>query len=264
VNEELSLLIALQKLDTVILAGRLKIDAIPNRIFAEEGPLKDAEAAFDKAKQRHLSLEKKKKEKETAIEDINEKVKKHKQRSSDIKNNKEYQALLAEIEKVQKQTRDIEDELLVIMESLEESARLLTVEKTRIEAEKAEVDVHRAKLEVEAKTLRDELDLLKKDRADLVSRLEGGTYNLYMNILKHGRGMAVVEARDELCMGCNLHIPPQMFVELKNNNEVTHCPQCRRILYYVKQEGPSSTDESSGQLPEGNSMKGFITENSRH
>ena len=263
-NEELKLLIDLQKLDTVILSARMKMDVIPTQISAEEGPLKEARAAYEQAKQRLASLEKKKKERESEIEDINERVRKQKQRSSDIKNNKEYQAHLAEIEKVQRQTTAIEDELLVLMESIEESSGLIAAEKTRLDAENAKVGAHKAELEAEVKKLRDELDLLKKERAGLVSQLDGGTYTLYMNILKHGRGVAVVEARDEFCLGCNLHIPPQMFVELKSNSEVTHCPECRRILYYVKREGPSAAGGDSGeQLPEGSPMKGFVTENSR-
>ena len=40
-------------------------------------------------------------------------------------------------------------------------------------------------------------------------------YNEYMKVLKACGGLAVVEARDEICQGCNMNIPPQMFVEIK-------------------------------------------------
>ena len=52
-NEQLNFLVELQKLDTVILSDRSKIDAIPERISSEEGPFKKAQAAFDNAKERH-------------------------------------------------------------------------------------------------------------------------------------------------------------------------------------------------------------------
>jgi predicted nucleic acid-binding Zn-ribbon protein len=42
----------------------------------------------------------------------------------------------------------------------------------------------------------------------------------------------VVEARDEICQGCNMNMPPQMFVELKKNAEIIQCLQCERILYW--------------------------------
>ena len=265
VNEELRLLMELQKLDTVILAARMKMDVIPDQISTEEGPLREAQAAYEKAKQHQASFEKKKKEKEREIEDINERIRKQRQRSSDIKNNKEYQAHLTEIEKAGRQVKTIEDDLLVLMESIEESSKLLSAEGVRIKEEQAKVGAHKAELDAEVLKLREELDLLKKDRAGLVSQLDGGTYTLYMNILKHGRGVAVVEARDEICRGCHLHIPPQMFVELKSNSEITNCPQCRRILYYVKREGPSPDRGPSGeQQSEEGAIKGFMTEHSRH
>src|SRR4030043_50165 len=40
------------------------------------------------------------------------------------------------------------------------------------------------------------------------------------------------EAKEEICQGCNMNIPPQLFVEIKKNEEIINCPQCRRILYY--------------------------------
>ena len=36
-----------------------------------------------------------------------------------------------------------------------------------------------------------------------------------MALLEKCNGLAVVEARDEICQGCNMNIPPQMFVELR-------------------------------------------------
>ena len=235
-NEQLKLLVELQKLDSVILSDRSKIDSIPARISSEEGPFKKAEAAYNNAKQRHESLEKKKKDREGEIDDINEKIKKMKQRSSEIKNNKEYQAHLKEIEKAEKDLKSAEDSLLTIMESLEESSRQLKIEIETIEKKKARIEVIKKDLEVEAIASEGEVRKLKEQRKLLVDKIEADIYEHYKNRLKAGRGLAVVAARDEICQGCNVRIPPQLFVEIKNNDEIINCPQCRRILYYVKQE----------------------------
>jgi predicted nucleic acid-binding Zn-ribbon protein len=45
-------------------------------------------------------------------------------------------------------------------------------------------------------------------------------------------GLAVIEVKDEICQGCNMNIPPQLFVELKKNEEIYNCPHCRRIIFY--------------------------------
>ena len=75
-NEQLDLLIELQKLDTVILALHSKIDLMPGTITASEGPLKKSETSFENLKQRCAAMEKKKKDREQAIEEINLKIKK--------------------------------------------------------------------------------------------------------------------------------------------------------------------------------------------
>ena len=243
-NEQLRLLVELQRLDTSILTDRMMIDAMPARISSKEGPLKSAEAAYESAKQRQASLEKKKKDKERAIEDTKEKINKLRQRTSEVKTNKEYQAHLKEIEAAEKEIRGSEDEILSVMESLEESSRLLKAEESRIAEEKRKVDALRKELEGEISRCEEELKKLKGKRKGFVAGIEDDIYRQYMTLMKTHRGLAVVEAKNEICQGCNIHIPPQLFVELKKNEEITHCPQCRRILYYVAPEENNAQPEA--------------------
>jgi predicted nucleic acid-binding Zn-ribbon protein len=236
VNEQLRLLIDLQKLDSIILSTRLKIDTIPATISSHEGLLKKAEAAYEDAKQQFASLEKKKKDKERDIEDIKGKIQKLKQRTSEIKTNKEYQAQLKEIEKAEKGLKSAEDEILSMMDSLEGASKVIEIEKGRVTEEKAKVESMKKELGKEVVRCEEELKRLKGDRKKLIDKIDTDIYNEYMTIMKARRGTAVVEAKDEACQGCNMHIPPQLFVEIKTNNEIIHCPQCRRILYYLKPE----------------------------
>jgi predicted nucleic acid-binding Zn-ribbon protein len=236
VNEQLRLLIDLQKLDSIMLATRLTMDAIPASISSHEGSLKNAEAAYENAKQQLASLEKKKKDKERDIEDIKEKTQKLKQRTSEIKTNKEYQAQLKEIEKAEKELKSAEDAMLSIMDSLEGASKVIEIEKDRVTEEKAKIESMKKELEKEVLRCGEELKRLKEDRKKSIDKIDAGIYNEYMAIMKARRGLAVVEAKDASCQGCNMHIPPQMFVEIKTGNEIIHCPQCRRILYYLKPE----------------------------
>ena len=231
-NEQLCLLIELQKLDTVILALHSKIDLMPGTITASEGPLNKSVASFENLKQGCAAMEKKKKDREQAIEDINEKIKKLTQRTSEIKNNKEYQAHLKEITKTEKDLKSAEDELLDAIESIEKSSKLLAAEQSSIAGERSKLDVLKQEIEKTITLDRQELKKLKDARKKFVGKLDPDIYGRYIATMKSGRGLAVVEAKNEICQGCNLHIPPQMFVELKKNEEITLCQQCRRILYY--------------------------------
>ena len=166
------------------------------------------------------------------------------QRSSEIKNNKEYQAHLKEIEKAEKDLKSAEDNLLDAIESIEKSSKLIAGEQDRVNEERSKLDAAKKELEKKIAVDKQELKKLKEERKKFIGKLDPEIYNQYIGIMKGKRGLAVVEAKNEICTGCNLHIPPQMFVELKQNNEITHCPQCRRILYYSNSETPSSEPES--------------------
>jgi len=57
-------------------------------------------------------------------------------------------------------------------------------------------------------------------------------YREYMKKLESGQGLAVVEVKDSVCMGCNMNIPPQLYVEVRKGEEIFTCPQCRRFLFF--------------------------------
>ncbi len=231
-NEQLRLLIELQRLDTVILTLHSKIDTLPGTIAASEVPLKKASTSLENIKQGHAAMEKKKKDKEMDIEEISNKIEKMKRRTSEIKNNKEYQAHLKETEKAEKDLKAAEDELLNVIESIEKSSKLLAAEQASISEEQAKLDVIKVEIEKRIAADKQELKKLKGDRKKFTEKLDPDIYTRYIGIMRSRKGLAVVEAKNEICSGCNLHIPPQMFVELKQNTEITHCPQCRRILFF--------------------------------
>jgi len=244
VNEQLRVLIELQKIDTIILALHSRIDMLPDTITAAEGPLKKAVGSLENIKQGCAALEKKKRDREQAIDDANERIKKLKQRTSEIKNNKEYQAHLKEIERAERDLKTAEDDLLDAIESIEKSSKQLAAEQSVIAVEQQKLDEIKQEVEKVIAAERQDLKKLKDDRKKFIEKLDSDTYDRYIAIMKSARGLAVVEAINEICKGCNLHIPPQMFVELKQNNEITLCPQCRRILYYSNSE--ASHDAPSG------------------
>lgn len=233
-NEQLQLLVELQNLDTLIIANRKYIDTLPLKMSNLEKDLKFAQMAFDNAKDDLAVLEKKKRDKERNIKEIESKIEKLKSRSSEIKTNKEYQAYIKEVELMQQELSKVEDELLLIMESIDQSKKTIETKKSKVQEEEKRFEDHKNKLEIEKRDKLEEINLLQNKRQKLVSQLKDEIYQRYISLLKSTRGQAVVEVKDEICHGCNLHIPPQQYVEIKSNKEIHTCPQCGRFLYYKK------------------------------
>jgi predicted nucleic acid-binding Zn-ribbon protein len=231
-ERHMKLLLNLQEFDSLILEKQLVIKEIPSKFSEVEGPLKKAHAALDKLKQVYESLEKKKRDKERGLDDINEKIKKLKARTTEIKTNKEYQAHLKEIEAAEKECYASEDEILMIMEEIDNSSKRIKLEGARLKSEKDKVEAFREKLKSEVSEVEKELSALRGERAKIVDVLDKELYTLYMSLIESGKGLAVAEAKEEVCQGCNMNIPPQLFVEIKRNEEILQCPQCHRILFY--------------------------------
>ncbi|MCI0468921.1 MAG: C4-type zinc ribbon domain-containing protein [Nitrospirae bacterium] len=232
---QLRLLVDIQRLDSAILLLRQKIDKNPSAVSSINAALSSAQEISEKAGQIYVSLEKKKKEKESAIDDINERIKKMRQRSSELKTNKEYQTHLKEIERAESELRNVEDELLSIMVSMDEAAGSVQKAKAELETERARAEAVKREIQKEIESYEIEIHKLKQERDKLAEKIESDVYDQYIGLLQKGDGLAVVEVKDEICHGCNLHIPPQLFVQIKASDEIFHCPQCRRMLYYLKE-----------------------------
>ena len=231
-EKQLENLIELQKIDWQILVKQRIIEEIPTKITEEELPLKDLEKSIAKMKQKRDSLEKKKRAKEREIDDINEKIKKMKTRITEIKTNKEYQAHLKEIESAEKERYSVEDDILVLMEEIDAISKETLLEERKLQHKNQELEAFKRQLEGEVADAEKRLMFLKEARSRIVSTIDNDVYTEYMQLIESSDAIAVIEAKEEVCQGCYMNIPPQLFVEIKKNDKIINCPQCRRILYY--------------------------------
>ena len=231
-NKQLEHLTKLQQIDGQVRAIRRMIDDIPRKITEVETPLRDSQNALNSIKQQYDAFEKKKREKERALEDIDDKIKKLKARTGDIKTNKEYQALLKEIKAVEDGRSSVEDDILAVMEELDTVVKQIRTEEQNFKTNKEKVEALKKNIENEKSDTEKELLTVQGMRATVVEAVDSEMYDEYLMLLEICHGLAVVEVRDEICQGCNMNIPPQLFVEIKKNEEIYHCPHCRRILYY--------------------------------
>jgi len=232
VKEKLERLIKLQQIDSKILNKKLMLDDIPSKISEAELPVKEIYAGLDKIKDRQESLEKKKRDKERKIDDLDERIKKLKARITEIKTNKEYQAHLREIEAAEKERYSAEDDILILMEELDAASKEMEIDEAKLRTEKNKIEAFKKELEAELLEAEKELLPLNEARSKIIDSIDKEMYKQYMTLIEACNAVAVVEAKEEICQGCNMNIPPQLFVEIKKNEEIIHCPQCRRILYF--------------------------------
>jgi predicted nucleic acid-binding Zn-ribbon protein len=150
----------------------------------------------------------------------------------EVKTNKEYTAMLHEIEGVEREIRGREDLILGEMEKAEALTSEVKREEEAFRGHDAEAKAQLRALDEEARTLQQQSGRLTADRDAVASGLNPDLSARFYRVAKL-RGTGVSEARDGLCLQCHMKLRPQMFVDIRKNEEIVECPQCSRILYYV-------------------------------
>lgn len=231
-NEQLKLLIELQELDSSILSIAEKIESLPARLDKSRANLKETTSSLQNIRTRYEGLIKKKKDKEFELDEIQERIKRLKDKSSEIKTNKEYEAHLKEIENYNKKKTQVEDELLQYMEEMEGMTDFLKTGERKVKETEDEFKKQERILDEEKNALYKEMEFYKTRRKDFVSRIDEELYGHYMNLLKKFEGLAVVPVENEVCLGCNTNIPPQLYNDIKEDKDIYTCYYCKRFLYY--------------------------------
>ncbi|MBF0539345.1 MAG: hypothetical protein HQL03_13950, partial [Nitrospirae bacterium] len=193
---------------------------------------KEVKVDVDRLKAELDVTTKKRNEFERLVSEKIERIKKLKEKTDDIKTNKEYQSRLKEVEQVEKERRTIEDEILVLMERGEVIEKALSVAQKKLNIETSKIEEKRNSVKKEVEIVEKELQALLIKRDDLAKPLDKATYDRYMHLLQRKNSLAVVKADKEVCQGCYMNIPPQLFVEVMRNDHILTCPQCGRIMYY--------------------------------
>lgn len=245
-EEQLKLLIELQEIDSFILSIAEKIESLPRRLEQFKHPLKEESESVQKAEAKSDVLNKKKKEKDMELDEIQDRINKLKARSSEIKTNKEYEAHIKEIEGFEKSKYKMEDEILSLMEDIENYSGYLKEKKMKVKKAEDEFQLQEKVLEEEKKNLHSEMEMCKSKRRDFVAGIDEENYDQYMKLLDRMGGVAIVPTQNEICLGCNTNIPPQLYNDIKKNDRIITCYYCKRLLYYKE---PAPSDKESREAP---------------
>jgi predicted nucleic acid-binding Zn-ribbon protein len=231
VNPDLEKLIRLQRAESDLRRVEGELAEVPRRRSELEAALAEERGRLEGAREALAASQKARRQHEAELQDLEAKRSRYKGQLMEVKTNKEYTAMLHEIETVEREIRSREDLVLAEMEKAES----MGVEVKREEqAFKAEEDRHRGAARVlddRAASLRAESSRLTAERDAVAATVPAELLELFQRVARL-RGLAVAEAREGMCEACHLKLRPQMFVDLKRNEEITQCPGCNRILFY--------------------------------
>lgn len=239
-DEQLSLLIQLQEIDGNIRTLAAQKKRLPEALADLESKRTASQVALESTREALLAAQKNKRDRDQDLEAGVQKVEKLRTRSSEIKNNKEYQALLKEIETVELENKAIEDDIISLMEKIDAASAAIEAAEQRLREEETAIQAEQKQHEAEFTKIGIELQAVEQAREKIVLQVQPTVISLYEKLLNTKAGIAIAEARTESCSGCYMSIPPQVYVNVKKNASIITCPNCNRILYYKEAITPKA------------------------
>ena len=231
-KEQLELLWELQRIDLDLKSIREEQEGYPKEMKRFDEKERIEKERIQKERERVDSLEKERRRREGSLNSEQEKVKRTEGKMFEVKTNKEYQALLNEIETLKGASGREEEEILRLLEEIDD------VRKDLSKREK-EIGITLGKIEEEKRRLQEKMSrdqaILKKQverREALCRQLDPNLFKLYKTLAEKRQGVGVVGVRHEVCQGCFVNVPPQMFIEVQKTNALIRCPNCNRILFW--------------------------------
>ena len=232
-EEQIVALVKLQKIDTETQKLQLFLKEIPVRIEILDARLDKFVRSVEEDENVISELNKKYRTYESDVQTNLGKIQKSQDKLRSVKTNKEYQSSLKEIEDIKSKNSKIEDEMLEFLERIEDAEKDLNERKQRysqiVDDANREKDSTNRDTEIRQK----DLAQLGSARDVLAESLDGAILDIFNRVkAKQADGVAIAEVKDEVCQGCNLNIPPQMYIDLQHRNSLKNCPSCERIIYW--------------------------------
>jgi predicted nucleic acid-binding Zn-ribbon protein len=233
---QVALLAELQRVDQNLKSNseavetrRSALEQLDAQIAAQRQQVATAEADL-------AALERRQRELDAQLTDAESKMKDRRMRIARIRNDKELGLVRREIDALKEVTNAAETELLQLMEQGDQrrtavdAARqaLAAMETARAgEAEELEATISRVSGAIEEDRSR---------RDSLLATVDADLHRRYELIFSRRGGVAVVRVRGGACQGCHMNVPPQLFNQIKRNEQVFLCPSCQRILFFDPQD----------------------------
>lgn len=225
-------LLEIQRLDSRIAEiGKLR-QKIPQEIARLEQELEAEKRRLEEAKEELNSLKLRRRRREKDLEVETEKLRKAQGRIFEVKTNKEYQALLKEIEAAKKANSDLEEEILLLMEEMDRRTEEIKLLEMEVAKKEATVKARRKELEEKMGRLDSEEASAQIQRKEVASKIEASWMGVYERVARSRGGLAVVKVDGGICQGCYVNIPPQLYNEILKGKPMAQCPFCQRFLYH--------------------------------
>ena len=226
-------LLDVQNVDLKIKDIETKAAAIPKKFEEWDKLVEDKRAELNALLSAVEDGKKSLRQLEGQLEEKQEELTKYNAQLPLIKTNREYTAILLEIDSVEKDISNIEEAMLESMAKVDDIETRAAAEEEKVNQAKVEAQKEKERLEQEQRRLKESLQGTRSERDQLAAGVEGSLHSQYDRIRRIKGGLAMARVNDESCDACHILLPPQVVNEVIGG-AVKICPSCNRLLYWLE------------------------------
>ncbi len=227
-------MLILQDRDQKIKKIRAEVKSLPLQRAQLESQLAAGAAHLEAAKMQAREVEVRRKKLELDAGTRTESINRLKTQQYETRKNDEFRAMGNEIERYEKEIREIEDQELELMDQVDKLKEVVAAEEKKATAARESGARQVADLKAKAEALEARLEELSKDRAEIASRIDEEIVDRFERLFASKGDAAVVAVEHEVCTGCHMKITAQTVHRVKSGREIVSCEQCGRILYFAE------------------------------
>ncbi|PIP20679.1 MAG: hypothetical protein COX40_03505 [Candidatus Omnitrophica bacterium CG23_combo_of_CG06-09_8_20_14_all_40_11] len=236
-KSQLTELIHLQTIDSEIYVLKNEKELKPKEIQAIDAAFEEKKTHLAGLEQALLNLQKQRKDKELELASKEESTKKLETQLYQIKTNKEYQAMLKQIQDAKADASVVEDQILGLFDQADKIKNDVNQEKQRLQEEEKVGQERKSHIQDRIKEIDERIAQLEAQRKQITPALDRKVLTQYERILLNRDGLAIVSVKDNSCGGCNMFVPPQVINLIRMYERIITCEVCNRILYIENNEG---------------------------
>ncbi|MDA3790903.1 MAG: C4-type zinc ribbon domain-containing protein [Desulfobacula sp.] len=230
---DIEALVKLQEAETQIVrlnAVLIKVEKEKEKLNAK---LYQFENALEENKEHLLRATEACRDIEREIQVVDDRIIKSNEKLRMVKTNKEYNLFLREVDDNKKRKDVLETELLELLDEKEKMEKIVQESEKEFHLLKDQIETEQKDIEKKSIDDRELLDEYIAQQNKIGKTIEPSLMSRFAKVSKMNNGSAVIYVEDEVCMGCFMNIPPQLYIEIQRGNSLISCPQCSRILYHI-------------------------------
>jgi predicted nucleic acid-binding Zn-ribbon protein len=237
-QEKLTALINLQKVDLEIASLRKAAETYPKQLAELEKELNAAKTAVEAERSGVVDIERQKRTLEQSISDEKDKVRKWESRLAEQRTTREYAALAREIDIAKKTNQTMAESLTELGKTQAGAREAMKGKEQEWAARQDAIGGRMADLKKRIASAQTEVKELEEKRSKLSTSVDKQLLHRYDAVKRRRLPALVAVLAPGTCQGCNMQVPPQLYNNLRSSLGTDFCPSCHRIIFAAEALDP--------------------------